>query len=105
VGHSLRLRIAEGRLLYGYQDAASLRACDVAPADGGGFTLAAEVTHANTFRISRRPLVFVVSTARGVWRFPVVDLSLDASGTRLTARLGSREGSTTHAQPDPIRSA
>jgi len=85
------MKIAEGRILYGYQDAASLRACDVAPVDGGGYTLAAEITHANAFRIARRPLVFVVSTTRGAWRFPVVDLSLDASGTRLSARLGLRE--------------
>ncbi len=77
-------------LCWGYAQAATLRAWTVVTTDDGGWRLTAAVDQAHTFRVAQRPLVFEAPHATGAWRWPVIELQLQAGA--LTATLGPREG-------------
>jgi hypothetical protein len=93
--HTLRITVAVGRVLWGYHEAAALRACAMAYTPDG-WTLSGELTRANVFRLSQRPLTFEIATASGVQRWPIV--TLQEAGGALSARLGPRENSR-HGDP------
>jgi len=80
---------AAGALRWGYHVASTLGAWTVTTSDEGGLVLSAQVQELNAFRIGKRPLVFVVATTKGVWRWPVT--AVQVAGTTLTASLGPRE--------------
>lgn len=86
------MRIAEGRVRWGYHQAALLRTCLVTwNHDEKVWELSATAASADAFRLSQRPLTFVVAHATGVWRWPVQELQI-ADGA-VTARLGPKEKS------------
>jgi hypothetical protein len=92
----LTVRGVDARLLWGYSTAAALTAWTVSkPDDGGPWTLAATVVTSNTFALEagqrdpQHPLRFVVVTAKGIWRWPVVTLQI--AGASCTATLGPKE--------------
>lgn len=73
-----------GSLRWGYRPVASVLAWSL-----HARTLSGRVTDVDTYGISQRPLVFVATTERKVWRFSVLELQI-ADG-HLTARLSSQE--------------
>ncbi len=79
---------ATGALHWGYHVAGTLRAWTVTKTETG-LTLNAHIQDLNAFRISKRPLVFVVAHTKGVWRWPVTAVQM--ADTTLTASLGPRE--------------
>ncbi len=79
-----------GSLAWGYTSAATLGAWQAVRQDDGGWRLTAQVVAADTFRVAQRPLRFEAKHAKGVWKWPVVELQI-GSGS-LTARLGPCEG-------------
>lgn len=79
---------AVASLRWSYHQAAALRDWTLTKV-AGGFALSATITTKDTFRVSQRPLVFVVTTQDGPWRFPVQSLQID--GASLTATLGPKE--------------
>jgi hypothetical protein len=92
----LTVRGVEARVLWGYTTAAALGAWTaIKPDDGGPWTLTATVVTSNAFaldagqRDAQRPLTFLVQTAKGQWRWPVVTLQI--TGASLTATLGPKE--------------
>lgn len=80
---------AVATLRWAYHQAAELRTWTVTKGEAGSFALSASVVSHDAFRVTQRPLVFVVQTANGPWRFPV--LSLQIEGVTLTASLGPKE--------------
>jgi hypothetical protein len=55
-----------------------------------GITLTASVLSADAFKVSQRPLTFVVRRPKGVtWRWPIQTLQTDSGS--LTASLGPQE--------------
>lgn len=79
---------AEGRVAWGYHRAATLRPCTVTKTDGV-WSLTGTVDTADAFRLSQRPLVFVVPHPHGTWTWPIEELQM--AGASLTARLGPKE--------------
>lgn len=78
-----------GIVRWGYHCAASLGRWTVTQ-DESGHQLTAEVVSADAFKVSQRPLTFVVDRQAGAaWRWPVV--SLQVTGQTLTASLGPME--------------
>lgn len=78
-----------GRVVWSYHTAASVGSwtMNIGP---DGITLTASVLSADAFRVSQRPLTFVVSRPNGVtWRWPVLSLQTDSGS--LTASLGPQE--------------
>lgn len=78
-----------GALRWGYHDAGSLRDWAISR-DGGVSTLTATVDRIDTLRIAQRPLTFTVAHPAGVWRWPVLNISIE--GASLRATLGPKEG-------------
>ena len=76
-------------LRWGYHEAATLGPW-TARKDGAGWRLEARVGSVHTFRVTRRPLVFEARHATGAWRWPVIELQVQADA--LTAQLGPLEG-------------
>jgi hypothetical protein len=85
---SLTLTGASASLRWGYHTAATLESWAL-DRDEHGRVLTATVTHADTFRLSQRPLVFEMPHANGVTRWRIIELQI--SGASLNARLGQRE--------------
>lgn len=87
--HQVRWTGVEGGVRWGYHTAATLKHWAL-ESSGAGWSLEATVQAADTFRVSQRPLTFVVQRPRGiVWRWPVESLQIE--GATLTARLGPQE--------------
>lgn len=74
---------------WAYHTAAELANYTISRDENGARTLRATVTSSNAFRLTQRPLTFVVTLAAGVWRWPIE--SLQIAGRALTARLGPPE--------------
>lgn len=92
----ITIRGAEGKLYWGYLLAGTFRdwtAVRASPADQG--TLTASIVSVDTFRLSQRPLVFVVQHKHGSWRWPLT--SLQNVDGMITASLGPQEEA--HVQP------
>jgi hypothetical protein len=88
----LTIRGVEGAVRWSYRLAASLGAWTVTkPDDGGPYTLTAAILKPNTFALSQRPLMFVVATQGGSWRWPILELQV--VGTSLSGTLGPKEKS------------
>lgn len=90
--NSITIKGVEGSVYWHYQPAGSFRGWSVtrtSPADYG--TLTATVVNVDTYRVSQRPLVFVVQHEHGSWRWPIETLQIE--GDTLTARLGPKESS------------
>jgi hypothetical protein len=84
----LTLKGVDGSIRWGYHTAATIRGWAL-ERDEQGRLLTATVTHADTFRLSQRPLVFEMPHANGVTRWRIIELQI--SGASLSARLGQRE--------------
>lgn len=88
MGHQLTVTGVAGSLRWGYHQAASLSAWTVTRTPDG-WSLTATVVHADAFRLTQRPLVFVAPTQAGVWRWPLVAWVI--TGASLEATLGPKE--------------
>lgn len=87
--NNISIRGAAGEVRWSYHRAASLGAWTLTPGSAAS-TLTASVVSLDTFKVSQQPLTFVVPRPTGrVWRWPV--LSLQISGTEMTATLGPQE--------------
>ena len=76
---------------WGYLPAATLGAWRVRSSEAGArWDVSAAILSQDTFRVAQRPLVFEAAHAQGVWKWPVLELQVQA-GT-LTAILGPCEG-------------
>lgn len=87
---SVVMRGVNGQVFWGYQLAATVKgwtAVRGSPSDPG--TVTATIVEADTFRVSQRPLTFVVTHKHGVWRWPIQTLQI-ADGT-LVASLSPPE--------------
>lgn len=78
----------QGSLRYGYYVAADIGPWSVTR-DEHGFVLIAKAKKTDTFRLSQRPLVFVVQRPKVVLRWPVIELQI--TGAECSARLGPME--------------
>ena len=77
-------------LEWGYHRAATVKTWTVrAVQGGGGHTLVGLLADVDAFRLQQRPLVFVVRHAGGVWRWPV--LALTIAEKAIEGRLGAIE--------------
>jgi hypothetical protein len=84
------MRGAEARIYWSYLLVGTVGAWTVtrsSPDDPG--TITATVQSVDSFRVSQRPLEFVVTHTHGVWRWPIETLQIDGAG--LTARLRRKE--------------
>jgi hypothetical protein len=87
--HSVTISGEQGAVLWGYREAATLRAWTLSRTDAGALTLSGTITMVDHQRISQRPLIFLVRRPDGIWRWPI--LTLQTAGEALTASLGPRE--------------
>ena len=84
----LTLTGAEAVIRWGYHVAATVTSWSLTPSDGG-LTLSASVASVDRYRLSQRPLVFVVSRGGVVLRWPIQELQI--SGASLSGTLGQKE--------------
>jgi hypothetical protein len=87
--HSIAISGEKGAVLWGYREAASLRAWTLSRTEAGALALSGTMTSQDRQRIAQRPLVFLIRRPDGIWRWPI--LELQTSGDALTAYLGPRE--------------
>ena len=87
--HNLTWTGTAAQLRWGYHSAATLRDWTVSKDEHGSLRLSASVVRANTFQLSQRPLVFVVSHPKGFWRWPVTELQNE--GASVSGTLGPKE--------------
>lgn len=86
----LTIRGVIGEVRWSYQVAAALRQYTVThDRETKAWTLHGTVARADRFKLAQTPLVFVMPTQRGNWRWPVVDWTL--TGSTFTARLGPQD--------------
>ena len=83
-GNRLLIGGPSGALKWGYHDAASLGRWSVT-STVEGLQLSAHVVRVDAFKVSQRPLSFVVDRPAGAWIWPVA--SLQITGETLTATL------------------
>lgn len=88
MGNTVTIRGVEAVLRHGYYVAGRLGAWTVTR-EGQAWVLSTSIIHSDAFRLSQRPLAFVVAHANGVWRWPVEELQI--TGASLTAVLGPKE--------------
>lgn len=67
---------ATGTVRWGYRTVAQLASWSFTRTDQGG-TMTAQITDADEFGLTQRPLVVVVPAGRSQWRWPVSDLQRD----------------------------
>jgi hypothetical protein len=80
----------DGSIYWGYQLAASIRDIRITiPRRGtnGHRTARATLVMTDAFRMAQRPLIFAVRHAKGEWRWPIEEVTLQ--GGVVTARLGA----------------
>lgn len=77
-----------GAIHWGYYSAGSLRSCVLTRTEGV-WTLAGTVVESDAYRLSQRPLVFVVTHQHGSWTWPIVSLQIE--GGSCSASLGPPE--------------
>lgn len=86
-GMNVVMRGVHGYVRKGYHDAVRLPTWELHGTAEGG-TVTGPATEINDYWVSQRPLVFVVERATAVWRWPVVDGSLQIADQTLRASLG-----------------
>lgn len=77
-----------GSIRWGYRSVAAVSAWAITKT-GGAISVTGSVSNVDTYGISQRPLVFVVTRDQGALRFPVLELQV-ADGA-LIASLGPQE--------------
>ena len=77
-----------------YHVAAQVTAWTLTPGDGG-LTLSGSLGVANHYRLSQRPLVFVLAQAGTTHRWPIQELQI--TGVSLSATLGPKESADVHS--------
>jgi hypothetical protein len=75
-----------GQVKWAYYTAAAINGYVVTRSKDNRWSLRGTIVLADAFKLSQRPLTFVAPTAKGEWRWPIVDLQI-ISG-ELTAQLG-----------------
>lgn len=81
------LRGQEAAVIHVYQTAAVIRSWTVSRSAQGAWTLRAEVTRADPFRLRQAPLLFRAPRKGGYFAWPVLAATLE-SAHALTASLG-----------------
>ena len=84
----LTLSGAEAVIRLDYHVAASVGAWTITTGENGGLTLSGSIVHANHYRLSQRPLVFVMTRPGAVCRWPILELQIQ--GASISATLGPR---------------
>jgi hypothetical protein len=88
--HKVVMRGQEGEVRWGYHCASTLKDWTFTADPGAGGTVTANVVTHDDFKVSQRPLTFVVTRPSGQqWRWPIQ--SLQIVGRSLTARVGPQE--------------
>ena len=84
----LTLTGAEAVIRWGYHVACGVTSWTLT-GDGGALTLSGSVVKADHYRMSQRPLVFVVTRNGVTLRWPILELQI--AGASLSATLGPKE--------------
>lgn len=77
-------------LRWGYHSAATLKDWTLTPQDASRFTVTAQVVSSDAYRVSQRPIVFMVHRQASDWKWAVE--SLQITGSSFSATLGPSEG-------------
>jgi hypothetical protein len=85
---SVTIKGVSASLRWGYSQAATLRDYTVTKTPGG-WSVSATVVSSDAFRVSQRPLAFIVPHADGEWQWPITTLQIE--GASLNAALGPKE--------------
>jgi len=88
----LRIHGTAGAILYGWHQAAVIRAWRIGQADDGAWHLTAALERVDAFQCRQRPLLFTAPRAHtrdGFWAWSVQ--TLDIVGLELRATLGAPE--------------
>jgi hypothetical protein len=78
-----------GTVLWSYHQVAHLRSWTLSKNEAGQLTLSGTLTFVDHYRVTQRPLVFLVRRPQGIWRWPITELQM--AGGAFTAYLGPRE--------------
>ena len=84
----LTLSGTEASVRWGYHVAASVTAWSIIP-DDGRLTFTASLVQSDHYRLSQRPLVFVVTRKGVTLRWPILELQIN--GATVTATLGQKD--------------
>ena len=87
--NSVTMKGVNGRLVWGYQEAAALVTWELSGNAAGGHVHATART-VNAFAASQQPLVFVVVRPKAVWRWPVTS-PLQQHGSTVSFTVGPCE--------------
>ncbi len=77
--------VGEAQIYWGYQLAGTVRGWTAVRSQTDHGTVTATIVSVDTFRVSQRPLTFVVPHKHGTWRWPIATLQI--ADYTLTARL------------------
>lgn len=83
--NTVTIRAPHGEIWCGYYRAATVRDVTAVRAATDAGTVTATIVSRDAFRVSQRPLTFVVPHKHGVWRWPIAELQI--ADDRLTASL------------------
>jgi hypothetical protein len=86
-----------GQIRWAYYVAARLEGYAVSRDDAGIWRLSGRVVISDAFKLSQRPLMFIAPHAKGEWRWPILELTVDCGQVR--ARLGALESSDAKRKP------
>jgi len=90
--NAITLRGIRGSLVHGYRPAASCPTWAISRGTKAGeWALSATVEGVNAFALRQRPLLFTAPRKRGLWCFPVQQLTLTDDARSLRATLGQPE--------------
>lgn len=85
MGDSVTMRGVTATIYWGYQLAGTVRDWTAVRSLAEPGTVTATVVTSDAFRVSQRPLTFVVPHKHGAWRWPIAELQI--ADDRLTASL------------------
>jgi len=95
----IRIRGTDGRILWGFEEAAVLRQWSIVPptkrTPNARWMLTATFERVHRFRIRQGPLLFAAPRdggLKGWWVWPLTRESIQVGETRMTATLGPPEG-------------
>jgi hypothetical protein len=77
-----------GRINWHYYPAADVRGFMVERDERGILTLRASIANADTYKLTKTPLTFIVTLQRGSWHWPIEEV-IAYDGDAFTARLGA----------------
>lgn len=84
--NTVTMKGLNGRVLWGYQEAADLASWEVV-GDAAGARVHAVLRSSHSLRIGQTPLVFAVPRARNIWRWPITS-PLSIHGESVTFTVG-----------------